>query len=142
MSQLTKLSDRAGKMPDNLLLKGRGGGREVSFYLIKISHLKLSFTLLVLYFIHIFCLCDSYAYVFEPLRTSSSSGNASKNFIPFRSLNFELTQLLWRIRSYRFEQIEQCNTVLCESRSATIPRFNINYRTEELLIIFSRFEDF
>ena len=92
MSQLTKLSDRAGKMPDNLLLKGRGGGgREVSFYLIKISHLKLSFTLLVLYFIHIFCLCDSYAYVFEPPRTSSSSGNASKNFIPFRSLNFELT---------------------------------------------------
>ena len=92
MSQLTKLSDRAGKMPDNLLLKGRGGGgREVSFYLIKISHLKLSFTLLVLYFIHIFRLCDSYAYVFEPPRTSSSSGNASKNFIPFRSLNFELT---------------------------------------------------
>ena len=88
MSQLTKPSDRAGKMPDNLLLKGRGwgggGGREVSFYLIKISHLKLSFTLLVLYFIHIFRLCDSYAYVFEPPRTSSS-GNASKNF------NFELT---------------------------------------------------
>ena len=92
MSQLTKPSDRAGKMPDNLLLKGReGGGREVSFYLIKISHLKLSFTLLALYFIHIFRLCDSYAYVFEPPRTSSSFGNASKNFIPFRSLNFELT---------------------------------------------------
>ena len=94
MSQLTKPSDRAGKMPDNLLLKGRGGGgegREVSFYLIKISHPKLSFTLLVLYFIHIFRLCDSYAYVFEPPRTSSSSGNASKNFIPFRSLTFELT---------------------------------------------------
>ena len=90
MSQLTKPSDRAGKMPDNILLKGRGG-REVSFYLIKISHLKLSFTLLVLYFIHIFRLCDSYAYVFEPPRTSSSFGNASKNFIPFRSLNFELT---------------------------------------------------
>ena len=92
MSQLTKPSDRAGKMPDNLLFKGRGGGgREVSFYLIKISHPKLSFTLLVLYFIHIFRLCDSYAYVFELLRTSSSSGNASKNCIPFRSLNFELT---------------------------------------------------
>ena len=92
MSQLTKPSDRAGKVPDNLLLKGRGGeGREVSFYLVKISHPKLSFTLLVLYFIHIFRLCDSYAYVFEPPRTSSSSGNASKNFIPFRSLNFELT---------------------------------------------------
>ena len=90
MSQLTKPSDRAGKMPDNLLLKGRGGG-EVSFYLIKISHPKLSFTLLVLYFIHIFRLCDSNAYVFEPPKTSSSSGNASKNFIPFRSLNFELT---------------------------------------------------
>ena len=28
MSQLTKPSDRAGKMPDNLLLKGRGGERE------------------------------------------------------------------------------------------------------------------
>ena len=90
MSQLTKPSDRAGKVPDNLLLKGRGRG-EVSFYFIKISHPKLSFTLLVLYFIHIFHLCDSYAYVFEPPRTSSSFGNASKNFIPFRSLNFELT---------------------------------------------------
>ena len=27
MSQLTKPSDRAGKVPDNLLLKGRGGGK-------------------------------------------------------------------------------------------------------------------
>ena len=119
----TKSFDRTRKFPITFCL-----GEKVSFYFADQDFpLLLSFTLLVLYFIHIFRLCDGYECMFEPQRTCSCYGNAPKNCIPFRSLNFEHAQQLWRIRSYRFEQIQQYDTILCESRSATIPRFNIEY---------------
>ena len=130
----TKPSDRTRKCPITLCL-----GEKVSFYFIKISHsyYHLPSRRSILFTFFAFVTVTSVCLSHRGLHLFLETLQRNVYFSGVLTLNTHSC-------SGEFEASDSSKysstTPYCARRSAAISRFNIEYRMEELLIIFSSFE--